>query len=287
MGKFNSSRDYLPHGENNSKCAVGQKTNDDQTLVLNEPLIRSTLSSNRIKKTPWSKSHFEDNHSMSEEQTPFRSSEKHTRLRCASYLHDKVHVTDGAGLSSKNTSMTNSIASADSYKADDSCEKFFQISREAKQELSEHVNKLLNHANESDRFETPTKNNIEADQRCDQISKKRNNPKWSKKKSKKKKTATYDQDDVYENFTKLKTLYDGASEATSYFMTNVLNKKINMEKNIVRYDDVLSKHSETFFKRFELFEQEEESMDEAETGIGLVDNICEYFTYVMFLTLTT
>ncbi|CAG9477834.1 conserved Plasmodium protein, unknown function [Plasmodium vivax] len=289
MGKFKISRDYLPHRGNKSESALGGKTNDDQRGVLkkplSEPLTEPPLSRNGIKKAPSSKSHFEENHSRSEKRTPFRSGEKNAQLRCRSYLRDKVPMKDGAALSSKNTSVTNSIASANSYKAEDSFEKFFQMSREAKQELSEHVNKLLSHANESDRFETPRKNNPEADKRSDQMNKKRNNTKRSKKKSKKNKTATHDQDDVYENFTKLQTLYDGANEATSYFMTNVFNKKKNIEKNIVQYDDLLSKHSENFFKRFELFEQEEESMDEAETGISLVDNICEYFTYVMFLTL--
>ncbi|EUD68571.1 hypothetical protein C922_00970 [Plasmodium inui San Antonio 1] len=290
MGKFKSSRDYVPYRENKSESALGGKTNDDDQMAvlkepLNEPLTEPTLSRKGIKKAPSSKSYLQGNHSRSEKRNQFRSGEKGARLRCRNYLRDRVHRKDGAALSSKNKSVTNSIASADSYKAEDSFEKFFQLSREAKQELSEHVNKLLSHVNESDRFETPRKDSTETDKHCDQMNKKRNNSKRSKKKSKKKKTATYDQDDVYENFTKLKTLYDGANEATSYFMTNVLNKKINIEKNIVKYNDMLSRHSESFFKRFELFEQEEESMDEAETGVDLVDNICEYFTYVMFLTL--
>ncbi|GAB67300.1 hypothetical protein PCYB_113210 [Plasmodium cynomolgi strain B] len=270
MDEFKSSRDYLGHRENNSESALGGKTNDNQTGVLkeplNEPLTEPTLSRNGIKKAPSSKSHFEENH---------RGSEKDARLRCRSNLSDKVQMKDGAVLSSKNTSVTNSIASADSYKAEDSFEKFFQISREAKQELSEHVNKLLSHANESDRFETPRKNSTETDKSYDQMNKKGNNIK-----------PTYDQDDVYENFRKMQTsLYDGANEATSFIMTNVFSKKIDIEKNIVKYDDMLSKHSENFFKRFELFEQEDESMDEAEAGISLVDKLCEYFTYVMFLTL--
>ncbi|CAA9989067.1 conserved Plasmodium protein, unknown function [Plasmodium knowlesi strain H] len=289
MDKLKSSGDYLPNRKKNSECALGDKTNDDQRGALkeplSEPLTEPTFSRNAIKKGSLSNSHLEENDNMTEEQTPFQGGEKDTRLRCRSYVHDRVDVKDGDALSSINTSVTNSIVSANSYIAEDSFEKFFQISREAKQELSEHVNKLLNHANESDRFETPRKNNTEIDKRYDQMNRKRNNTKRSKNKSKKKKEVTYDQDDVYGNFTKLRTLYDGANEATSYFMTNVLNKKINIERNIVKYDDMLSKHSEEFFKRFELLDQEEESMDEAETGISLVDNICEYFTYVMFLAL--
>ncbi|ANQ09234.1 Uncharacterized protein PCOAH_00034250 [Plasmodium coatneyi] len=290
MEKLKSSGDYLPNMENDLESALGDRTNDDKTGVLkeplNEPLAEATFTRNGIKRAPSSKSYLAENHSSSEEQKPFRSGEKDARLRRGSYLQDKVDMKDGAVLSSKNTSVTNSIVSADSCIEEDSFEKFFQISREAKQELSEHVNKLLSHANESDRFETPRKkNNTETDKSYDEMNKKRNNTKWSKKKSRKKKTVTYDQNDVYENFTKLKTLYDEANEATSYFMTNVLNKNINIEKNILKYDDMLSKHSENFLKGFELFDQEEESMDEAETGISLVDNICEYFTYVMFLTL--
>ncbi|GAW81772.1 hypothetical protein, conserved [Plasmodium gonderi] len=291
MNEFKSNSDALRCRGNNSERALSGKINNGLNREIKEP----TYFYNDVKKSPSSKSYFGENHNRSkgllnnnpvERLELFQISESDVRHR--RYLSEKVDIRDEVVFSSKNTrSVTHSINSEDSYRAEESCEKFFQISSEAKHELSEHVKMLINNANESGHYASSTKNNFKEDKYCDRINKKRNKTKLSKKKEKKKnKIAKYDKNEKLEKFTKLQSLYDGAHDATAYFVTKVFKNEANNEKNIVEYCDILSNHSERIFKKFELFEHEGETMHaDDETDNGLLDNICELFTYVMFLTL--
>ncbi|CRG93835.1 conserved Plasmodium protein, unknown function [Plasmodium gallinaceum] len=157
-------------------------------------------------------------------------------------------------LSMKNIKeISDSLKSENIYESD-SYGKFFEINNEAKRELSEHVKTLIISKNDS---------NIDF---------------------KTKEIFSDDEESEYQNFNKLKTLYESAHATTRFFLTKIINSKEYIERNIPLYDDILNKNSESLFKKLDIFD-EDEKVDNCEQGYDIVDSICEYFTYLMSLTL--
>ncbi|CAD2095425.1 conserved Plasmodium protein, unknown function [Plasmodium vinckei lentum] len=180
------------------------------------------------------------------------------------YVSSKMLLKDKDTSSNINiTSSANTATSKDTHNELETYGNFFDISEEAKHELSEHVKKLIKDNNESDNYANDIiQNNYDTDESSNYKRKKRKKKRSGLRyKTKKTKVKTNDGVDENDSFKKLKTLYQGAQNATANYITKIFNSKIYIEKNIIKYDDILSKHSDDIIKHFNIFE---ETKDEEE-----------------------
>ncbi|CAD2108694.1 hypothetical protein YYG_01402 [Plasmodium vinckei petteri] len=208
------------------------------------------------------------------------------------YVSSKMLLKDKDTSSNINiTSSANTATSKDTHNELETYGNFFDISEEAKHELSEHVKKLIKDNNESDNYANDIiQNNYDTDESGNYKRKKRKKKKSGLRyKTKKTKVKTNDEVDENDSFKKLKTLYQGAQNATANYITKIFNSKVHIEKNIIKYDDILSKHSDDIIKHFNIFEEtkDEEMLSSDVIENGILDNICEYFAYLMALSLKT
>ncbi|CAD2108673.1 conserved Plasmodium protein, unknown function [Plasmodium vinckei] len=208
------------------------------------------------------------------------------------YVSSKMLLKDKDTSSNINiTSSANTATSKDTHNELETYGNFFDISEEAKHELSEHVKKLIKDNNESDNYANDViQNNYDTDESGNYKRKKRKKKKSGLRyKTKKTKVKTNDGVDENDSFKKLKTLYQGAQNATANYITKIFNSKVHIEKNIIKYDDILSKHSDDIIKHFKIFEEtkDEEMLSSGVIENGILDNICEFFAYLMALSLKT
>ncbi|SBT02670.1 conserved Plasmodium protein, unknown function [Plasmodium ovale curtisi] len=270
---------------------------------FSEIIYEQTQFRNKTKKAFSSKSYCEERHSNKHHFSNFHSADalKLIQKNEKDELHRR-HSSENFSLSGvdaltgkKNSSSSNTSYSKDTHERK-SYEKFFEICSEAKQELSDHVKMLIKQKNESDQWVSNKRMGSEICRRSDEhdyyhcdscIRKKRKKSKGSKKKSKKSKMGNYEKKEEYQSFNKLKTLYEGAQQATSYYITKMLSSKVHIEKNIVAYDDIMSKHSENILKKWEIFEEtaEQDAFESNEIGNDFLGTLCEYFTYFIYSTL--
>lgn len=163
------------------------------------------------------------------------------------------------------TSRTDTSTSKDTHNDLETYGNFFNISEEAKHELSEHVKKLIKDNNEPYNYAKGIKqNDYDTDESSNYKKKKRKKKNGLRSKAKKNKLRTNDEIDEKNSFKKLKTLYQGAQNATANYITKIFSSKVYIEKNIIKYDDILSKHSDDIIKHFNIFE---ETKDEEEIAI--------------------
>ncbi|SCN61236.1 conserved Plasmodium protein, unknown function [Plasmodium chabaudi chabaudi] len=209
------------------------------------------------------------------------------------YVSSKMLLKDKDTSSNINiTSSADTTTSKDTNNELETYGNFFDISEEAKHELSEHVKKLIKDNNESDNYVSDIiQNNYDIDESNNYKRKKRKKKKSGlRNKTKKTKVKTNDGVDENDSFKKLKTLYQGAQDATANYITKIFNSKIFIEKNIIKYDDILSKHSDDIIKHFNIFEETKDEEGIVGSDVienGVLDNICEYFAYLMALSLNT
>ncbi|SCM22548.1 conserved Plasmodium protein, unknown function [Plasmodium chabaudi adami] len=209
------------------------------------------------------------------------------------YVSSKMLLKDKDTSSNINiTSSADTTTSKDTNNELETYGNFFDISEEAKHELSEHVKKLIKDNNESDNYVSGIiQNNYDTDESNNYKRKKRKKKKSGlRNKTKKTKVKTNDGVDENDSFKKLKTLYQGAQDATANYITKIFNSKIFIEKNIIKYDDILSKHSDDIIKHFNIFEETKDEEGIVGSDVienGVLDNICEYFAYLMALSLNT
>ncbi|VTZ69237.1 conserved Plasmodium protein, unknown function [Plasmodium chabaudi chabaudi] len=207
------------------------------------------------------------------------------------YVSSKMLLKDKDTSSNINiTSSADTTTSKDTNNELETYGNFFDISEEAKHELSEHVKKLIKDNNESDNYVSDIiQNNYDIDESKNYKRKKRKKKKSGlRNKTKKTKVKTNDGVDENDSFKKLKTLYQGAQDATANYITKIFNSKIFIEKNIIKYDDILSKHSDDIIKHFNIFEETKDEEGIVGSDVienGVLDNICEYFAYLMALSL--
>ncbi|SCM23779.1 conserved Plasmodium protein, unknown function [Plasmodium chabaudi chabaudi] len=207
------------------------------------------------------------------------------------YVSSKMLLKDKDTSSNINiTSSADTTTSKDTNNELETYGNFFDISEEAKHELSEHVKKLIKDNNESDNYVSDIiQNNYDIDESNNYKRKKRKKKKSGlRNKTKKTKVKTNDGVDENDSFKKLKTLYQGAQDATANYITKIFNSKIFIEKNIIKYDDILSKHSDDIIKHFNIFEETKDEEGIVGSDVienGILDNICEYFAYLMALSL--
>ncbi|SCO93126.1 conserved Plasmodium protein, unknown function [Plasmodium malariae] len=278
-GQINNNGDGQINGNRNGRT-------NEQIYLSNEIKKKNSCKAHSERKK-----HHNSKHKFSKNYFKCRSesfSKNEKSIIHTIFQSEKMVLKDEAILSNKHDiNMSNMDNSEDTYKSE-SYEKFFEIDNEAKHELSEHVRRLVGCRSESNQYVRDAEKRSETDKYSDLSNKKRKKKKRSirKKKLKKSKITDHDEYDEDQNFNKLKTFYKGAHDVTTHYITKMFNKKISFEKNMVEYDNILSKHGEDLIKKFDIFE-EEESLCSSEIGNDFVDNICEYFTYLMFLTLKT
>ncbi|CRH00879.1 conserved Plasmodium protein, unknown function [Plasmodium relictum] len=243
--------------EINSKSKLKEKINNKEKKIKN---IKFNFDK-QIKKTVPSELYFEGNSNELQnilyedpigkyESFPKNEIDINENLLSDNY-NEKNEIES---LNKKIKNISGSFKSENTHEFD-SYEKFFEINNKAKYELSEHVKTLISDKND---FDIHFK--------------------------KEKEIINDNQEDEYQSLNKLKTLYEDTRASTKYFLTKMLNSRIYIEKNIPLYDNILNKNTESFFKKLNIF-NEEEKVDSCEQGNDFIDNICEYFTYLMSLTL--
>ncbi|SOV74797.1 conserved Plasmodium protein, unknown function [Plasmodium sp. gorilla clade G3] len=170
-----------------------------------------------------------------------------------------------------------------------------EINNESNYHLSKHVKELINYTSNSESYFSDRdfiSENNKSNNKSSESTKKKKTTKFketceNKKYKKKKKNIIidYNPDIIYKNLDNLKSLYQGVHDSTSFCMTKLMNSRIHVEKNIAKYDDILSEHSENIFNKFDIF-IEEDVKDVHEPRYAYIDQICECFTYIMSITLT-
>ncbi|SBT37883.1 conserved Plasmodium protein, unknown function [Plasmodium ovale wallikeri] len=305
LGNENRLQRQVDKGKNGVDNYIESTEKKNIRDNFSEIMYEQTQFRNKTKKAFSSESYCEKRHSNKQHFSNFHSADalKLIQKNEKDELHRR-HSSDKFSLNGVDalTGKKNSSASNTSYSKDTherkSYEKFFEICSEAKQELSDHVKMLIKQKNESDEWVSNKRMGSEICRRSDEhdhyhcdncVRKKRKKSKGSKKKSKKGKMGNYEKKEEYQSFNKLKTLYEGAQQATSYYITKMLSSKVHIEKNIVAYDDIMSKHSENILKKWEIFEEtaEQDASETNEIGNDFLGTLCEYFTYFMSLTLNT
>ncbi|SOV12668.1 conserved Plasmodium protein, unknown function [Plasmodium sp. gorilla clade G2] len=193
----------------------------------------------------------------------------------------------------KNTSET--LNCFNESKQINSFEFSLEINNENNYHLSKHVKELINYTSNSEPYFSDTEfisENNKSNNKSNERTKKKKMTKFKEtfknKKYKKEKEniiIDYNTDIIYKNLDNLKSLYQGVHESTSFCMTKLMNSRIHVQKNIAKYDDILSEHSENILNKFDIF-IEEDVKDVHESRSVYIDQICECFTYIMSITLT-
>ncbi|SOS77521.1 conserved Plasmodium protein, unknown function [Plasmodium sp. gorilla clade G1] len=208
------------------------------------------------------------------------------------YINDE-EIRSLSNKNIKNTSETLNCFSES--KQINSFEFSLEINNESNYHLSKHVKELINYTSNSETYfsdrEFISENN-KSNNKSNESTKKKKTTKFKetcenkKYKTKKKNIIIdYNPDIIYKNLDNLKSLYQGVHDSTSFCMTKLMNSRIHVEKNIAKYDDILSEHSENIFNKFDIF-IEEDVKDLHEPRYVYIDKICECFTYIMSITLT-
>ncbi|SOV77598.1 conserved Plasmodium protein, unknown function [Plasmodium reichenowi] len=208
------------------------------------------------------------------------------------YINDE-EIKSLSNKNIKNTSET--LNSFNESKQINSFEFSLEINNESNYHLSKHVKELINYTSNSEPYfsdrEFISENN-KSNNKSNESTKKKKTTKFNeacenkKYKTKKKNIIIdYNPDIIYKNLDNLKSLYQGVHDSTSFCMTKLMNSRIHVEKNIAKYDDILSEHSENIFNKFDIF-IEEDVKDVHEPRYVYIDKICECFTYIMSITLT-
>ncbi|CDU18949.1 conserved Plasmodium protein, unknown function [Plasmodium yoelii] len=267
--------------------------------VINDVMVKDSNFNNEIKKKSLSHElHFDkidkDSHILLKSNSEdvlelITKNEKNPQY--TNYASSKLLLKDNDAPANINiTSRTDTSTSKDTHNELETYGNFFNISEEAKHELSEHVKKLIKDNNEPDNYANEVKqNDYDSDESSNYKRKKRKKKKNGlRSKIKKNKLRTNNEINGNDSFKKLKTLYKGAQDATANYITKIFSSKVYIEKNIIKYDDILSKHSDNIINHFNIFEEtkDEEEISTSDTiENGILDNICEYFAYLMALSL--
>lgn len=180
------------------------------------------------------------------------------------YINDE-EIRSLSNKNIKNTSET--LNSFSESKQINSFEFSLEINNESNYHLSKHVKELINYTSNSETYfsdrEFISENN-KSNNKSNESTKKKKTTKFKetcenkKYKTKKKNIIIdYNPDIIYKNLDNLKSLYQGVHDSTSFYMTKLMNSRIHVEKNIAKYDDILSEHSENIFNKFDIFIEED------------------------------
>lgn len=180
------------------------------------------------------------------------------------YINDE-EIRSLSNKNIKNTSET--LNSFSESKQINSFEFSLEINNESNYHLSKHVKELINYTSNSETYfsdrEFISENN-KSNNKSNESTKKKKTTKFKetcenkKYKTKKKNIIIdYNPDIIYKNLDNLKSLYQGVHDSTSFYMTKLMKSRIHVEKNIAKYDDILSEHSENIFNKFDIFIEED------------------------------